>query len=169
MKAQLLPLDGGRPIEIRKDLVLVGRQSSCDLRIKHKTVSKLHCVLVKTDGLLLIRDLSSTNGCQVNGRRVTRAALLPNDVLGIANFRFRIQLGPDEVESPIKADERTEALDASDPRRHAGDSPGRRQASGSDPRRDSTGDSDARKPSSGSGPTRRKPPVSDSAGGGSAR
>src|SRR5438477_12036787 len=94
MRAQLVPLDGGPPIEVAKDLTLVGRKEDCDLRLDHKSVSKMHCVIVKTDGLLLLRDLGSTNGTRVNGQRVRRAALLPNDQLTIAVFRFRVHLGP---------------------------------------------------------------------------
>jgi pSer/pThr/pTyr-binding forkhead associated (FHA) protein len=115
MRAQLVPLDGGPPIEIGKDLTLVGRKEDCDLRLDHKSVSKMHCVLVKTDGLLLLRDLGSTNGTRVNGQRVRRAALLPNDQLTIAHFKFRIQLGPDlpvPLAAPVvRHDEHTQALD----------------------------------------------------------
>jgi pSer/pThr/pTyr-binding forkhead associated (FHA) protein len=60
MRAQLVPLDGGAPVEVVKDLTLVGRKEECDLRLDHKSVSKMHCVIVKTDGLLLLRDLGST-------------------------------------------------------------------------------------------------------------
>ncbi|HZU37555.1 MAG TPA: FHA domain-containing protein, partial [Gemmataceae bacterium] len=70
MRAQLVPLDGGSPIDILKDLTVVGRKEGCDLRLNHKSVSKMHCVIVKTDGLLLLRDLGSTNGTRVNGQRV---------------------------------------------------------------------------------------------------
>jgi pSer/pThr/pTyr-binding forkhead associated (FHA) protein len=97
MRARLIPLDGGPPVEIEKDLILVGRKESCDLRLDHKSVSKLHCVIVRTDGLLLLRDLGSTNGTRVNGIRVRRAALLPNDQLNIASVRYRVFLGPDEA------------------------------------------------------------------------
>ena len=96
MRAQLIPLDGGPPIDIVKDMTLVGRKDDVDLRLEHKSVSKLHCVIVKTDGLLLIRDLGSTNGTRVNGTRVRRAALLPNDNVNIASFRFKVYLGPGE-------------------------------------------------------------------------
>jgi pSer/pThr/pTyr-binding forkhead associated (FHA) protein len=100
MRAQLLPLDGGPAITINKDLVIIGRKDECDVRLEHKSVSKMHCVLVKTDGLLLLRDLGSTNGTRVNGTRVRRAALLPNDQLSIAHYKFRIHLGPDVAEEP---------------------------------------------------------------------
>src|SRR3979411_2826160 len=96
MRAQLLPLDGGPPIDVIKDLIVVGRKEECDLRLEHKSVSKMHCVIVKTDGLLLLRDLGSTNGTRVNGQRIRRAALLPNDQVSIANYKFRVFLGPDE-------------------------------------------------------------------------
>jgi pSer/pThr/pTyr-binding forkhead associated (FHA) protein len=100
MRAQLIPVDGGPPVEIERDLTLVGRKEDCDLRLDHKSVSKLHCVIVKTDGLLLLRDLGSTNGTRVNGQRVRRAALLPNDQLHIASCKFTVQLGPDEAGAP---------------------------------------------------------------------
>jgi len=112
MRAHLVPLEGGPPIDIAKDLIVVGRKEECDLRLDHKSVSKMHCVIVKTDGLLLLRDLGSTNGTRVNGQRVRRAALLPNDQLSIANYKFRVQLGPDAAPPPANAHEHTQCLDA---------------------------------------------------------
>jgi pSer/pThr/pTyr-binding forkhead associated (FHA) protein len=110
MRAQLIPVEGGEPIEIVKDMVLVGRREECDLNLDHKSVSKLHCVIVKTDGLLLVRDLGSTNGTRVNGQRVRRAALLPNDQLHIASVKFRVYLGPGEA--PVVSNENTQRIEA---------------------------------------------------------
>ncbi|MGF1580060.1 MAG: FHA domain-containing protein [Gemmataceae bacterium] len=93
MRAQLVPEGNGKPIEITKDMTLVGRGDMCDMRIEHKSVSKMHCVIVRTDGLLLLRDLGSTNGTRVNGTRVRRAALLPDDELSIASLKYRILFG----------------------------------------------------------------------------
>jgi len=111
MRAQLLPLDNGSPIELVKDMTVVGRTEGCDVRLDHKSVSKLHCVIVKTDGLLLLRDLGSTNGARVNGQRIRRAALLPNDQLTIATYKFRVTFGPDlPVQS--RPDEHTQQIEA---------------------------------------------------------
>jgi len=110
-RAQLLPVEGGAPLELTKDVTLVGRKEDCDLRLEHKSVSKLHCVLVKTDGLILLRDLGSTNGTRVNGQRVRRAALLPNDKVTIAGFQFKVFLGP-ASQPPVTSDENTQYLDA---------------------------------------------------------
>jgi len=110
MRAKLVPLDGGPAIEITKDLVLVGRKEDCDVSLDHKSVSKLHCVIVKTDGLLLVRDLGSTNGTRVNGQRIRRAALLPNDQLHIASLKYQVLFGPGEP--PVSPSEQTQRIEA---------------------------------------------------------
>src|SRR6187401_1934431 len=110
MRAQLIPLDGGPPLELTKDLTLVGRKEDCDLRLDHKSVSKQHCVLVKSDGLLFVRDLGSTNGTRVNGQRVRRAALIPNDQLHVASVKFRVFIGPGDA--PVSHSEHTQRIDA---------------------------------------------------------
>src|SRR6476620_10250730 len=112
MRAQLIPADGGSPIELVKDLSVVGRKEDCDVRLDHKSVSKQHCVIVKTDGLLLLRDLGSTNGTRVNGQRVRRAALLPNDELQIASLRYSVQFSADQP--PAAPDDLTQQLEGKD-------------------------------------------------------
>jgi len=105
MRARLVSADGGPPIELVKDLTLIGRDEDCDVRLDHKSVSKLHCVVVKTDGLLLLRDLGSTNGTRVNGQRIRRAALLPNDTVSIANLKYHVKFGAELEATPHPADE----------------------------------------------------------------
>lgn len=112
MRALLVPLEGGETIELVKDMTLVGRRGDCDLRLDHKSVSKIHCVIVKNHGMLLIRDLGSTNSTRVNGQRVRRAALLPNDQLIIANYKFRVQFSAEAA--AVLPDERTQHIDAKD-------------------------------------------------------
>lgn len=112
MLAQLIPQDGSQPITIDRDLTLVGRNRHvCDLHLNHSSISKIHCLIVKTDGLLFIRDLGSSNGTRVNGQRVTRGALLPGDQLAFANLKFKIYLGPDK---PKRRDDQTEVIPTAD-------------------------------------------------------
>src|SRR5580692_6144860 len=108
MRAHLIPLKGGgRPIQIIRDVTLVGRQDDlCDICIQKSSISKIHCLIVRTDGLLFIRDLGSTNGTKVNGQRVVRGALLPGDELAFAGEKFRIEMGPGEPDSESDAEER---------------------------------------------------------------
>lgn len=100
MKAELVPLNGDPPLPITRDVTIVGRREYCDLQIDHPSLSKRHCVLVRTDGLLMLRDLATTNGTKVNGQRVMWAALLPNDRVTIGGYKLRVYLGPDNAPSP---------------------------------------------------------------------
>lgn len=100
MKAELVPVNGDPPIPITRDVSVVGRREFCDIRIDHKGISKRHCVLVRTDGLLVVRDLATTNGTKVNGQRIRWAALLPNDKISFGGYRCRVYLGSDEAPAP---------------------------------------------------------------------
>jgi predicted component of type VI protein secretion system len=100
MKAELVPLNGDPPIPITRDVTILGRREYCDVVIAQASLSKRHCVLVRTDGLLMLRDLATTNGTKVNGQRVSWAALLPNDRLNIGGYKVRVYLGPDDAPSP---------------------------------------------------------------------
>lgn len=114
MLAQLIPLQGGEPITIDRDVTVVGRQPEhCDLVLERQSVSKMHCILVKTDGLLFVRDLSSTNGTKVNGQRIIRGALLPGDQLSFGGEKFRVHMGPSPVAkavAPVVPGAQTEML-----------------------------------------------------------
>jgi len=100
MKAELVPENGDPPVPIVRDITVVGRRPDCDVVFQHPGVSKRHCVLVKTDGLLVIRDLVTTNGTKVKGQRVRWAALLPDDRISIGGYKLRIYLGADDMVSP---------------------------------------------------------------------
>ncbi|MBX9626240.1 MAG: FHA domain-containing protein [Gemmataceae bacterium] len=93
MRARLVSADGGPPLDLVKDVSVVGRGVGCDVRLDYGGVSRLHCVIVKTDGLLVVRDLGSTNGTRVNGQPARRAALLPNDVLAFGSRKYLVKFG----------------------------------------------------------------------------
>lgn len=107
MRAELIPVSGGKPIAIVRDVTVVGRQpETCDVVLDKNSISKMHCIVVRTDGLLFIRDLGSTNGTKVNGQRVVRGALLPGDELAFASEKFRIEMGPDAPAAEDEPDDR---------------------------------------------------------------
>ena len=124
IRARLIPLGDAPPIDLVKDLTLVGRDDGCDVRLDHKSVSKLHCVLVVSDGVLLVRDVGSTNGTRVNGQRVRRATVLPGDQLSIAAFKYQLGFGdeaadatplPDPLPSELPSDLRPAEDSAENP------------------------------------------------------
>jgi predicted component of type VI protein secretion system len=100
MKAELVPDNGDPPIPITRDVTVLGRREFCDIRVNDPSVSKRHCVLVKTDGLLVIRDLGTTNGTKVKGQRIRWAALLPDDRITVGSYKMRVYLGPDNSPGP---------------------------------------------------------------------
>ncbi len=114
MQAKLVPVDGGSPIMITRDVTVVGRgRNLCDVLLQQTSISKLQCLIAKTDGLLFIRDLGSTNGTKVNGQRVTRGALLPGDELAFASVKFHVHLGPSVrgEEGQVGSEEQTDILE----------------------------------------------------------
>jgi len=110
MKAELVPENGDSPIPITRDVTIVGRRGYCDVVVDHHSLSKRHCVLVKTDGLLVIRDLATTNGTKVKGQRVRWAALLPDDRITLGSYKMRVYLGPDDVPGPSESPAKRAAM-----------------------------------------------------------
>ncbi len=118
MIAQLLPKNGGAPITLTEPITVVGRSAKlCDLVLDHTSISKQHCMLVKTDGLVYLRDLGSTNGTRVNGQRVIRGALLPGDMLSFAGVTYKVHMGPDAP--PATKRRESHRLDAVSPRKYS--------------------------------------------------
>jgi len=70
--------------------VIVGRSRGVGLTIAHPMVSRQHCQIFEADGALRIRDLGSTNGTFVGGKKVPEAVLRPHDQFSIGPLIFEI-------------------------------------------------------------------------------
>jgi predicted component of type VI protein secretion system len=69
----------------------LGRHDDCIIRIKSSQVSRRHCEIFETDGRLTVRDLSSSNGTFVNGKRVLGVqALKVGDELTVGSVTLRV-------------------------------------------------------------------------------
>lgn len=80
----LLPEPGPHPLRI-------GRDPANGLRLSHETVSRLHAELTLRGGLWVLRDLGSTNGTTVNGRRVTGSVVVKaGDMVSFGHMSFRL-------------------------------------------------------------------------------
>jgi pSer/pThr/pTyr-binding forkhead associated (FHA) protein len=67
----------------------VGRTPDNDLQIDAKFISRHHAVILAGPTQTIIEDLNSTNGVQVNGRRVTRQSLQDGDTVFIGRQQYR--------------------------------------------------------------------------------
>jgi hypothetical protein len=69
----------------------IGRDPASGLRLSHETVSRVHAELTRQGGLWVLRDLGSTNGTSVNGRRVIGAAVVQvGDQVSFGRMAFRL-------------------------------------------------------------------------------
>jgi pSer/pThr/pTyr-binding forkhead associated (FHA) protein len=91
MPLRLVCLDSHADIALDRAMVVVGRHIRCDVRIDSSRVSRHHCSLALDRDGVLVRDLGSTNGTRINGRRVDRGVLRPGDELSIAHYRYHLR------------------------------------------------------------------------------
>lgn len=95
MLGQLIPCGGGDSIPLLAQKLLIGRRSSCDIKLDFPNVSSHHCELEYRAGQWHIRDLNSSNGIKINGERCPEATLSPGDEISIAKHSFKIEYEPD--------------------------------------------------------------------------
>ncbi|HLX20062.1 MAG TPA: DUF3662 and FHA domain-containing protein [Gaiellaceae bacterium] len=75
----------GQRLRVDKRRVVLGRSRECDVQVEDANVSRRHAELRQEGTSFWIVDLDSTNGVEVNGRRVKRAKLEPGDSFTIGS------------------------------------------------------------------------------------
>jgi hypothetical protein len=75
----------GQRLRVDKRRVVLGRSRECDIQIEDANVSRRHAELRQEGTSFWIVDLDSTNGIEVNGRRVQRAKLDPGDTFTVGS------------------------------------------------------------------------------------
>src|SRR5260370_3997740 len=76
-----------------------------DLRLPGKSLSANHARLIRVGSAWAIEDLGSTNGTGVNGKRVARHVLSPNDLFEVGHTHMRVNLSvPTPPDAPFEMD-----------------------------------------------------------------
>ena len=70
--------------------LVLGRSPGCALVFADDTVSRRHAELRLVEGRWMLRDLGSSNGTWVNGRRVMEAEVAPGDELQLGGCALRL-------------------------------------------------------------------------------
>ena len=95
MDYQLVVIRGrsaSNAVKLQDGVTLAGRQEDCHLRVRSSQVSRKHCELFEKHGLLLVKDLNSSNGTFVNGKKIEGQRVMePGDELGIGPITFRVE------------------------------------------------------------------------------
>jgi FHA domain-containing protein len=73
-----LTVDGTQH-EVKQKRVVLGRSRDCDIQLADSNVSRRHAELRQEGASYWIVDLGSTNGIEINGKRVKRAKLRDGD------------------------------------------------------------------------------------------
>jgi len=69
----------------------MGRMSTCNVKLDSPMVSRQHAKIYLSEGEVLIEDLNSNNGTIVNGKRVNKAAVGPEDDIQIGPFTIKVR------------------------------------------------------------------------------
>ena len=85
----------GKQHEIEKRRIVIGRSKDADIQVEDPNVSRRHAEVRQEGAAYWVVDLDSTNGTEINGRRLKRAKLQPGDTItvGSTELVFRRESG----------------------------------------------------------------------------
>ena len=83
--------DAGHRLELKPGKYRLGRSPDCDFAIDDTTVSSIHCEIIVGEAEVAIRDLGSTNGTFLEGRRVTESPVAPGQTLKLGDVAMGLE------------------------------------------------------------------------------
>ena len=84
----------GRSSRFEQERIVLGRSRDADVQVEDPNVSRRHAELRYEGGDFWIVDLDSTNGVEVDGRRVKRAKLEPGDTFTVGSTPVTLSTEP---------------------------------------------------------------------------
>jgi len=91
MYYRLISPDGTQSFDLKMNApLIVGRAPTCDLSVADPTISRRHAELLCDEEQVTLRDLGSSNGTFVNGRKVAAATLEVDDLIAFGKVAFRL-------------------------------------------------------------------------------
>ena len=100
-----LKLGGEQVVALRGQPIAIGRGVGQDVRLSDRKISSAHALLEPHPGGYRIRDLGSTNGTYVNGRKVGEPrAVRRSDRIYVGDYILMLE-GDDEAIAPVQRSE----------------------------------------------------------------
>jgi pSer/pThr/pTyr-binding forkhead associated (FHA) protein len=81
-----------RSYAFKQERIRIGRLPTNDVVLENLALSRHHAEIVAEDGAWVLRDLGSSNGTYVNGKRVAKHSLRGGDVVGIGKFTIAVTI-----------------------------------------------------------------------------
>jgi Protein of unknown function (DUF3662)/FHA domain len=78
----------GTSRDVNQPRIVIGRSRDCDIQLADANVSRRHAELRQEGASYWIVDLGSTNGMEVNGKRVKRAKLQDGDTITLGSTQI---------------------------------------------------------------------------------
>ncbi|MEE9412271.1 MAG: FHA domain-containing protein [Methylococcales bacterium] len=96
MSASLVKIDSGEHFLLEIFPFEIGRSPQCQLQFANMSLSRQHAKIDKSETGLIIQDLESANGIQVNGIDVKQALLMDKDTVTLGHIHLRFELTSNE-------------------------------------------------------------------------
>jgi pSer/pThr/pTyr-binding forkhead associated (FHA) protein len=95
-------LDGdraGEVLPVGDSIIRIGRKSGNDIVLTDEKTSGVHCEILPEGDRLVLKDLGSTNGTFLDGKRITELVLTPGDIVTIGRTKVAFRaVGEDAVD-----------------------------------------------------------------------
>jgi DNA-binding NtrC family response regulator len=88
-------------VALRGQRLVVGRDDDADVSLVHSRVSRRHAELYRQGPIYALRDLGSTNGSFVDGKRIEHCAIRPGMLLRIGDFLGLVEVSPEASPAPF--------------------------------------------------------------------
>jgi hypothetical protein len=106
----------GKRHALVKARTVIGRGSDADITISDAGTSRKHVEILWDGERAMVRDMNSTNGTTLDGRKIVEAALPPDSTvtIGRTDIVFRVVAQAAPPKPPMPADDATRAYDVRD-------------------------------------------------------
>ncbi len=106
----------GKRHPLIKGRTVIGRGSDADITISDAGTSRKHVEILWDGERAMVRDLNSTNGTMMGGRKITEAALAPDSTvtIGRTDIVFHVVAQAAPPKPTMSADDATRAFDLRD-------------------------------------------------------